>query len=179
MIMTGGCGVRRPLRYRAEGEPLLQGLCHCRNCQRRSAARVMSASSACRKKRGDGGRPRPELQPDGRQRPDGDTLFLPDLPQRRVRPIGNHAGPRSTSTAGSLDDLSWFKPAIAIFTRSRPAWDNQLERAEMLRDGAGMRKTQTNPSRRRAWRPAAPVSRAMSSGRFRPKAALLVAMAAV
>jgi hypothetical protein len=25
--------------------------------------------------------------------------------------------------AGSLDDTSQFKPQIAIFTRSRPAWD--------------------------------------------------------
>ncbi len=27
-----------------------------------------------------------------------------------------------TIYAGSLDDPSFFKPAIAIFTRSRPAW---------------------------------------------------------
>ena len=26
--------------------------------------------------------------------------------------------------AGSLDDTSQFKPQMAIFTRSRPAWDD-------------------------------------------------------
>ena len=26
--------------------------------------------------------------------------------------------------AGSLDDTSQFKPQVAIFTRSRPAWDD-------------------------------------------------------
>jgi hypothetical protein len=29
--------------------------------------------------------------------------------------------------AGSLDDTSQFKPQIAIFTRSRPAWDTSSQ----------------------------------------------------
>ena len=37
MTMTGGCQCGA-LRYRAEGEPLIQGFCHCRNCQRISGA---------------------------------------------------------------------------------------------------------------------------------------------
>ena len=37
MTMTGGCQCRA-VRYRAEGEPLIQGFCHCRNCQRISGA---------------------------------------------------------------------------------------------------------------------------------------------
>ena len=37
MTMTGGCACGA-LRYRAEGEPLAQGLCHCRTCQRLSGA---------------------------------------------------------------------------------------------------------------------------------------------
>src|SRR5262249_59512369 len=37
MAMTGGCACGA-LRYRAEGEPLVQGLCHCRTCQRVSGA---------------------------------------------------------------------------------------------------------------------------------------------
>ena len=32
-MITGGCQCGA-LRYRAESEPSLQGLCHCRNCQR-------------------------------------------------------------------------------------------------------------------------------------------------
>ena len=37
MTMTGGCACGA-LRYRAEGEPLIQGLCHCRNCKRISGS---------------------------------------------------------------------------------------------------------------------------------------------
>jgi hypothetical protein len=29
--------------------------------------------------------------------------------------------------AGSLDDTSQFKPQVAIFTRSRPAWDTSSQ----------------------------------------------------
>jgi hypothetical protein len=34
---TGGCACGA-LRWRAEGEPMLQGLCHCRSCQRVSGS---------------------------------------------------------------------------------------------------------------------------------------------
>ena len=37
MTITGGC-LCGALRYRAEGAPNLQGLCHCRTCQRLSGA---------------------------------------------------------------------------------------------------------------------------------------------
>ena len=32
-----------------------------------------------------------------------------------------------TIYAGSLDDTSQFKPQVAIFTRSRPAWDTSSQ----------------------------------------------------
>ena len=57
--------------------------------QRRGPYRLYLLS---RERRG-GRRRDPELQPDGRQRPDGHALFLSDLPQRRVRPGGGHGRP--------------------------------------------------------------------------------------
>ena len=32
MKVTGGCYCKK-IRYEAEGEPLMRGLCHCRECQ--------------------------------------------------------------------------------------------------------------------------------------------------
>ena len=125
MIMTGGCACGA-LRYRVEGEPLLQGLCHCRNCQRVSGAghvgflclpeRAVTVEGATASHSMTGGSGRTATR-----------YFCPTC----------HSGVFGRSEimpgqinlyAGSLDDLSWFKPAIAIFTRSRPAWDTSSKR---------------------------------------------------
>ena len=120
MIMTGGC-VCGALRYRAEGEPLLQGLCHCRTCQRISGAghvgflclpeRAVTVEGATASYSLTGGSGRTATR-----------YFCPTC----------HSGVFGRSEimpgqinlyAGSLDDAVQFQPQIAIFVRSRPAWD--------------------------------------------------------
>src|ERR1700704_2461061 len=120
MTMSGGCQCGA-VRYRAEGEPLIQGLCHCRNCQRISGAGhigficfpegAVTVAGATRSYSLTGGSGRTATR-----------YFCPTC----------HSGVFGRSEimpgeinlyAGSLDDLSWFKPTVAIFTRSRPAWD--------------------------------------------------------
>jgi hypothetical protein len=120
MDMTGGCACGA-LRYRAEGEPLVQGLCHCRTCQRVSGAGHVGFITF----------PESAVSVEG-----------PTRTYSRIGGSGRTATRHACATclsavfgradvmpgqinlyAGSLDDTSGFKPQIAIFTESRPAWD--------------------------------------------------------
>jgi hypothetical protein len=120
-MWTGGC-VCGALRYRVEGEPLLQGLCHCRNCQRI----------------GGGGHAGFVCFPESAVAIEGETRrFSATGGSGRV--ATRYSCPTCHSVvfgraevmpgqinlyAGSLDDLSRFKPTIALFVRSRPPWDD-------------------------------------------------------
>ncbi len=110
MIMTGGC-VCGALRYRAEGEPLLQGLCHCRNCLLCLPESAVTVEGPIRSYSLTGGSGRTATR-----------YFCPTC-HSSVFGRSEIMPGQINLYAGSLDDLSWFKPAIAIFTRTRPAWD--------------------------------------------------------
>jgi hypothetical protein len=121
MPMTGGCACGA-LRWRAEGEPLTVGLCHCRTCQRVSGSGHVGFITFL----------------DGAVTVTGETRAT-----RRTGGSGRIASrfscPACNSTvygtaeviegmvnlyAGSLDDPSQFKPTIAIFVSERPPWDD-------------------------------------------------------
>ena len=120
-MITGGC-LCGALRYRAAGEPKLQGLCHCRNCQRLSggghigwlcfgedAVTVEGATRAYATTGGSGATATRYSCPTCHSIVFGRAEVMPGL---------------INLYAGSLDDTSQFKPQMAIFTRSRPAWDD-------------------------------------------------------
>ena len=120
MTMTGGCQCGA-LRYRAEGEPLIQGFCHCRNCQRISGAGhigficfpegAVAVEGATRSYSLTGGSGRTATR-----------YFCPTCHSDVFGRAEVMAG-RINLYAGSLDDTAQFQPSIAIFTGSRPAWD--------------------------------------------------------
>jgi hypothetical protein len=118
---TGGCACGA-LRWCAKGEPMLQGLCHCRSCQRVSGSGhvgfICFPESAV-------------------------TLSGATVSARRIggsgRPAARHACPACLGViygtgevmpgminlyAGSLDDPARFKHKIAIFVGERPPWDD-------------------------------------------------------
>ena len=120
MVMSGGCACGA-LRYRAEGEPLVQGLCHCRNCQRLSggghvgflcfpdeAVTFEGAAVSHDLTGGSGGTATRYFCPTCHGGVFGRTEVMPG---------------KLNVYAGSLDDTSQFKPTLAVFTRSRPPWD--------------------------------------------------------
>jgi hypothetical protein len=120
MTMTGGCQCGA-VRYRAEGEPLIQGFCHCRNCQRISGAGhigficfpegAVAVEGATRSYSLTGGSGRTATR-----------YFCPTCHSDVFGRAEVMAG-RINLYAGSLDDTAQFQPSIAIFTGSRPAWD--------------------------------------------------------
>lgn len=120
-MITGGC-LCGALRYRAEGEPSFQGLCHCRNCQRLSGGGHVGWLTF----------PEQSVTVDGETRSyattggSGATATRFSCPTCHSIVYGTaEVMPGLVNLyAGSLDDTAQFKPQIAIFIRSRPAWDD-------------------------------------------------------
>ena len=116
---TGGC-LCGALRYEADGEPLYAGHCYCTDCQKASgsgfipfmgfassAVRVSGQTRQFRSKAASGG--------------DAVRNFCPVC---GGLVFGGEVGKDEQLNiyAGSLDDPSSFRPKVAIFARSRPAW---------------------------------------------------------
>ena len=124
MTITGGC-LCGAVRYRAEGEPLLQGLCHCRTCQRISGSGHVGFLCL----------PQSAVTVEGAPLSHSLTGGSGRMATRYSCPAC-HSGVFGRSDVmpgqinlyvGSLDDLSRFKPTIAIYTRSRAAWDTSSQ----------------------------------------------------
>src|SRR5260370_25882406 len=118
MTLTGGC-VCGGLRYRAEGAPVLQVFCLCRNWQRLSGAghigficfpeSAVTLEGATRAHSLTGG--------------SGRTATRYACPTCQSGVFGRAEGMAGQINlyAGSLHDTSPFTPPVAIFTRSRTA----------------------------------------------------------
>ena len=119
MTMTGGCQCGA-LRYRAEGEPLIQGLCHCRNCQRISGAGHVGFICFSEGDVTLEGPTRSYSLTGG----SGRTATRYSCPACRSGVFGRaEVMPGQINLyAGSLDDTALFEPKIAIFARRRPPW---------------------------------------------------------
>ncbi|HEY7852288.1 MAG TPA: GFA family protein [Caulobacteraceae bacterium] len=118
-LFTGGC-LCGALRYEARGEPSLMGHCYCADCRKasgsgfipfmgfpREAVRFSGPHVECRSKSARG-----SDAVRNRCGVCGSLVF------------GGEVGISDSFTiyAGSLDEPAAFRPAIAIFTRGRPAW---------------------------------------------------------
>src|SRR5262245_10017398 len=111
-MLTGGCACGA-LRYRAEGEPLLPGFCHCRSCQRTSGAghvgflcfpeSAVTVTGQTRSYTRTGGSGRPAAR------------HACPVCQSVVYGTAEVMPGRINLYAGSLDDAAQFKPRIAVF----------------------------------------------------------------
>jgi len=116
---TGGC-LCGALRYEADGEPLYMGHCYCSDCRKASGSGFIPflgfASSAVRFS----GRTRVFISRSAR----GTESVRNFCAVCSSLVCGGRIGEDDQHTiyAGSLDDPSLFRPAIAIFTRNRPTW---------------------------------------------------------
>ena len=119
MKIEGGCLCGK-VRYSADVEPTLVGVCHCKNCQKASgtAFRVVFAV------------PTPALSVQGALKTFNDHGDSGNTVHRRFCPecgsaitTEREARPDVTIvTAGTLDDSSWVKPGMQIFCDSAQSW---------------------------------------------------------
>ena len=123
----GGC-VCGDVRYKSEAEPIGMLKCHCRDCQRISGSPHVCAVLIPRKAfRFTKGTPKYYLTQSatGGQHKRG---FCANCGSR----ITGGENPDSSNdfvgvTAGSLDDPSWFKPTMELWTCDALSWDSLKE----------------------------------------------------
>ncbi len=118
-MYRGGC-LCGGLRYEARGEPQYQGFCYCADCRKATGTGAMPFM----------GFPRSAVTFTGVSKSFSSTSARGGDAVRNFCPacgglvFGGERDKDETHTiyAGSLDDVSLFRPKIAIFTRDRPAW---------------------------------------------------------
>ncbi|HEX7948019.1 MAG TPA: GFA family protein [Phenylobacterium sp.] len=116
---TGGC-LCGAVRYEAKGEPSLVGHCYCADCRKASGSGFIPFM----------GFPAGALSVTGEVRQFRSPAFRGGEAVRNYCPtcgglvFGGVLGESESHTvyAGSLDDPSRFRPAIALFNRDRPDW---------------------------------------------------------
>jgi hypothetical protein len=118
---SGGCACRA-LRYECTVEPLVSWVCHCRDCQHATGSAysvVFYVSEAA-------------LHVTGESRyyevrsESGQTVRRIFCPQCGSPVLAKAGGwPEFTAVhASTLDDPSWFQPAVEIWTASAQPWDS-------------------------------------------------------
>jgi hypothetical protein len=125
------------ITYHATAAPVMQGVCHCTDCQRQTGTAFSIVI----------GVPRDALTIEG------DTLSsyttIGDVHQTPTeRKFCSGCGSPIASfvegmpdlawiKAGTLDDASWLKPAFEIFVRSAQPWAPHIEGVPQLRTAPG------------------------------------------
>ncbi len=119
MKIEGGC-LYGKIRYTAEAEPIFVGVCHCKNCQKHSGSAFATVVAL----------PRPALSITGAPRTYDDRgdsgavlhrSFCPDCGSSLMDEAEAMPGVAMVLT-GTLDDSSWVKPAMEIYTDSAQPW---------------------------------------------------------
>lgn len=117
--MTGGCLCGK-VRYKIEGQPLMQAVCHCRNCQKQAGSAWSMIT----------GVPETALEVTGTVKTyedhgnSGGTVlrqFCPDCGSPLFSRVGSAPGLVFVK-AGTLDDTTSFKPQVQVWTRSKQHW---------------------------------------------------------
>jgi len=119
-LVKGGCACGA-VRYESSAEPLFTGTCHCRDCQRASgggATSVVAVPKSALNITGD-------VKYHDVKADSGNKMsrgFCPNCGS----PLFARAAVMPDAmmiAAGSLDDSSWFKPAMELYTSSAQPWD--------------------------------------------------------
>ncbi len=116
----GGCQCG-DVRYRLEGEPLELAVCHCSQCQRQSGSAFgMSLIVPRDVFRLLSGEPRTFT----RACASGRTLDCAFCPRcgTRIYHEGRFMEAVVSVKPGTLDDTSWLRPHVHLWTRSRQPW---------------------------------------------------------
>lgn len=134
--LTGRC-LCGGVSYRADAEPVVQAVCHCADCQRQTGNPFSAIV----------GVPRAAFSVEGSTLASFSTTGSDHgLETERHfcsacgSPLFSNAAAAPEVTyikAGSLDDISWFKPVAEVWTSSAQPWSPHFENAAQLERGPG------------------------------------------
>jgi len=117
---TGGC-LCGAVRYRCRGEPISQGLCQCRRCQRQSGSAFLMATVFAREavtiEQG-------QLTTYAAVADDGGSLrrhFCPICGSAIMITLDRYPGIRSIM-GGTIDDTSRLRPTFSLWCASGQPW---------------------------------------------------------
>jgi hypothetical protein len=118
---TGGCRCGA-LRYECSAEPVMAGNCHCRLCQQVSGS-AFTANVAVPK---DALRIMGDVKYHEAKADSGNTVSLGFCPSCGAPVVGRSSGMPDLMMlrAGSLDDPSWYRPGMDLYTASAQPWDH-------------------------------------------------------
>jgi hypothetical protein len=117
--IEGGCSCGK-IRYASDAEPIFQGLCHCKSCQKTTGSSYSVVVAV----------PTPGLTVTGTMKvydSKGDSGqgthhgFCPDCGSPLIG-TADVMQDVSMIRAGTLDDASWLKPAMEIYCSSKMPW---------------------------------------------------------
>ncbi len=119
MVREGGCLCGK-VRFRLEGEPAMQSVCHCRNCQRQAGSAfsvIVGAASSAVTVIG-------ELKTYEDHGDSGGAVLRSFCPNCGA-PVVSHipAAPDFVIIkGGAFDDISWLDPHVHYWTDSAQTW---------------------------------------------------------
>jgi hypothetical protein len=115
----GGC-MCGAIRYECSAEPIITANCHCRDCQRATGSAFAAGFLVPREAVTIAG----DVKYHEAKGDSGQIISRGFCPNCGSRLFGKRAtGDLISITAVSLDDPSWFRPAMDIYTASAQPWD--------------------------------------------------------
>lgn len=132
--ITGGC-LCGSVRYTADAEPMVQGACHCADCQRQTGSPFtvfIGVPSDAFTVEGDTLRPFTTTGADHGGETERNFCSACGAPVFSASPLAPGV---VLIKAGSLDDASWVAPAMEFFVSSAQPWSPHFEQATSFERG--------------------------------------------
>jgi hypothetical protein len=117
--IEGGC-LCGQVRYHSDAEPVVQAVCHCKNCQKQAGTAfsvIVGVPAASLKVEGE----MKTYLDHGDSGAPVERRFCADCGSPILSQLAG-GPPLVYLKAGTLDDTSWLDPKVHVWTRSHQAW---------------------------------------------------------